>query len=71
MLNKIKSNAQITETNHELEQQEIHNLGMVNQTAANASDIEHTKSVERRLRRDRREHRSAVSSFGLWRASIG
>jgi len=71
MLNKIKSNIHTADLTNGMEKSTVRNLGLINHAAANASQTIQTSSLERRLRRDRRNHRNAFSTLGMWRASIG
>ena len=71
MLNKIKSNSHTAVVTNGMEKPAVRNLGLLNHAAANAPQTAHASSMERRLRRDRRNHRNAFSSLGMWRASIG
>lgn len=70
MLNNTKFEIHTEVATAALEKQAVAHLGSIQQDAANAPEMDQDKSMQSRLRRDRRARRNTPSNLGLWRVSM-
>jgi hypothetical protein len=70
MLNKTKPEIHNAVATDGLVKRVVTDLGAINQAAANAPQIDQTRSMQRRLRRERRIQRNSPTTLGLWHVSM-